>query len=295
MSLELSRTYPVFFFYRCAFQVTLVLEEMMRPTAMRFVCGLAVIVAAAMPGFGAQTQPEQKLSFEVAAIKPTSPDERARYIRMQGAHEFIAKSYTLKYLVSAGYNLTPKAISGGPDWTDVERYDILAATPGETRPSLDEQMAMVRTLLVDRFNLKFHTEPKEFPVYVLTVARGGSKLKESAAPDEQPVLVNTVYPGQKIVLPARNATMAQFASMLQRAVLDRPVIDKTNLSAKYDFDLEWTPDDTQFGGNLPPVPPENVVKPDLFAALQQLGLRLESSRAPIDTIVIDSVQRPSEN
>jgi uncharacterized protein (TIGR03435 family) len=84
--------------------------------------------------------------------------------------------------------------------------------------------------------------------------------------------------------------------MLQRAVLDRPVIDKTNLSAKYDFDLEWTPDDTQFGGNLPPVPPQNAVRPDLFAALQQqLGLRLESSRAPIDTIVIDSVQRPSEN
>jgi uncharacterized protein (TIGR03435 family) len=258
---------------------------------------MAVIVTAVIPGFGAQTQPEQKLSFEVAAIKPTSPDERARYIRMQGAHQFIAKSYTLKFLVSAAYNLTPKAISGGPDWTDVERYDILAATPGETRPTLDQQMAMVRTLLTDRFNLKFHTEPKEFPVYVLTVARGGSKLKESAAPaDEQPVLLNTVYPGEKIFLPARNATMAQFASMLQRAVLDRPVIDKTNLSTRYDFDLEWTPDDTQFGGNLPPVPPQNVVKPDLFAALQQqLGLRLESSRAPIDTIVIDRVQRPSEN
>src|SRR6478672_5536325 len=107
---------------------------MMNSIAARLVLGIALIIAAVMPGFGAQTQPEQKLSFEVAAIKPTSPDERARYIRMQGAHEFIAKSYTLKYLVSAAYNLTPKAISGGPDWTDIDRYDILAATPGETRP-----------------------------------------------------------------------------------------------------------------------------------------------------------------
>jgi len=269
----------------------------MKRNAITLVLAVAAIAAAAAPGFGAQTQPEKKLSFEVAAIKPTSPDERARYTRMQGAHEFIAKGYTLKFLVSAAYNLPPKAISGGPDWIDVERYDILAATPGETRPTLDEQMAMVRTLLTDRFNLKFHTEPKEFSVYLLTVARGGIKLKESSATaDEQPVLVNTVYPGQKIFLPARNATISQFASMLQRAVVDRPVIDKTNLAARYDFDLEGTPDDTQFGVNLPPVPPGNAVKPDLFAALQQqLGLRLESSRAPVDTIVIDSVRKPSEN
>jgi uncharacterized protein (TIGR03435 family) len=244
-----------------------------------------------------QTPQAKGPAFEVATIKLTSPDERARYMRMQAAHQFLAKAYTLKFLVAAAYNLPPRAISGGPDWIDFERYDILAATPGEARPTLDEQMAMLRNLLAERFKLAFHTEPKELPVFVLTVAKGGIKLKESTAPpDEQPVLINTVYPGEKIFLPARNATMGQFASMLQRAVLDRPVVDKTNLSAKYDFDLEWTPDDNQFGGNLPPVPPQNAVKPDLFAALQQqLGLRLDSSRAAIDAIVIDSVQKPTEN
>jgi uncharacterized protein (TIGR03435 family) len=254
------------------------------------------ILGGGVSSFGAQTQTEKKLSFEVAAIKPTSPDERARYTRMQGARQFIVKNYTVRYMISAAYNLPQRAVSGGPDWIDVERYDILAATPVD-RPSLDQQMAMVRTLLSDRFNLKFHTEPKEFPVYLLNVAKGGTRLKESmASPDEQPVLVNTVYPGEKIFLPARNATMPQFASMLQRAVLDRPVLDKTNLFSRYDFDLEWTPDDTQFGGNLPPLLPQNATKPDLFAALpQQLGLRLESARAPIDTIVIDSVQKPSDN
>jgi uncharacterized protein (TIGR03435 family) len=90
--------------------------------------------------------------------------------------------------------------------------------------------------------------------------------------------------------------MAQFASMLQRAVLERPVLGKTGLVGRYDFDLEWTPDETQFGGQLPPIKPENSGKPDLFAALQQqLGLRLESSKGPVDVIVIDHVERPSEN
>jgi uncharacterized protein (TIGR03435 family) len=240
----------------------------------------------------------QETSFEVATIKPAPPDDRGgRYLTMQGGHQFIAKNYSLKYMVAAAYNLNPRAVSGGPDWTDSVRFDIRAVTPGETRPSLDQQMSMLRKLLTDRFGLKFHTEPKEFSVYTLVISKNGPTLKESSAsPDEQPMLINTVFPGEKIRLPARNATMSQFASMLQRGVLDRPVVDKTGLSARYDFDLEWTPDDTQFGGNLPPVPPENVKLPDLFAALQQqLGLKLESARAPVDTIVIDSVQPPAEN
>jgi len=263
---------------------------------MRSLLLVGTIISAAVSVFG-QTPPSKAPGFEVATIKPTSPDERARYMRMQSAHQFLAKGYTLRFLVAAAYNLPPRAISGGADWIDFERYDILAATPGETRPNLDEQLAMLRNLLDERFKLAFHTEPKELPVYVLTVARSGIKLKESTAPqDQQPALISTVYPAERIFLPARNATMTQFASMLQRGVLDRPVVDKTDLSARYDFDLEWTPDDTQFGGNLPPVPPQNAVKPDLFAALQQqLGLRLDSSRAEIDAIVIESVQKPTEN
>jgi uncharacterized protein (TIGR03435 family) len=235
--------------------------------------------------------------FEVATIKPTPPDDRSgRYMRMQSTRQFLAKGYTLRALVSAAYDLPPRAISGGPDWIDIERYDIVGLVPGEKRPPLDEQMAMLRKLLSERFKLALHTESKEFQVYVLTVSRSGSKLKESSAtPDEQAVLVNSVYPDH-ILLPARNATTAQFASMLQRAVLDRPVLDKTNLPARYDFDLAWTADETQFGGNLPPVPPQNVTKPPLFEALQQqLGLRLDSTRAAIDAIVIDGVQRPTEN
>lgn len=140
-----------------------------------------------------------------------------------------------------------------------------------------------------------HTEPKEQTVYALTANRTALKLKEStAAPNEQPRLINRIFPN-RVVLPARNATMAQFTAMMGRAVLDRVVVDKTGLSRRYDFDLEWTPDDTQFGGALPPIPLENIQKPDLFAALQQLGLKLESTRAEVDMVVIDSVERPTPN
>src|SRR2546428_9066013 len=115
--------------------------------SLLLVCSL---VAAGAPVL-AQTPPAKEPGFEVAAIRPTSPDERARYMRMQSAHQFLARGYTLRFLVSAAYNLPPRAILGGPDWIDFERYDILAATPGEARPNLDEQMAMLRKLLDDRF------------------------------------------------------------------------------------------------------------------------------------------------
>src|SRR5262245_36528309 len=122
------------------------------------VCGTALLIAliTPLPAFGtiSASRPLQSLlSFEVAAIKPTPADFRPRYMTMQGAHQFVAKGYTLRFLVSSAYNLPPRAITGGPDWIDVERYDILAATPGETRPSVEQQMAMVRTLLAERFKL----------------------------------------------------------------------------------------------------------------------------------------------
>lgn len=235
-------------------------------------------------------------AFEVAAIKPTAPDyQGGRFITMQSANRFVVKNYTLKSMVGAAYNLTPRAISGGPAWIDSDRYDIVAATPGAVRPNLDEQMSMLRKLLADRFKLTFHREQKELSIYALTVARNGLKLKESTAPpDQPPVLVNRIFP-DRVLLPARNATMAQFASMMQRAVLDRPVLDKTGLSGKYDFDLEWAPDETQFDGQRAPATPEST-KPDLFAAIQQqLGLRLEATKGPVETLVINQVERPSDN
>jgi uncharacterized protein (TIGR03435 family) len=232
----------------------------------------------------------------VATIKPVDADAKAgRYIVMEGNHRFIGKNYTLKLLIAAAYNLNPRAISGGPPWLESDHYDIVAVTPGELRPSRDEQMAMLRTLLSDRFQLTFHREPRVFSIYELEVAKGGPKLKPSTAPPTDPAaLISTVYP-QRMMLPARNASMGEFVSMLQRALLDRPVVDKTELPGKYDFDLEWAPDETQFGGEVPAASADAPSPPFFSAIQQQLGLRLVATRGPIEALVIDKAERPSAN
>src|SRR3954468_2623436 len=137
-------------------------------------------------------------SFEVATIKRTDPDvTRGRIIRMQSTHQLFARNHSVKTLVAAAYNLSPQTIVGGEAWVEAEKFDILAKTPGEARPDLDAQMSMLRTLLGERFKLAFHRETKELPVYALTVAKGGAKLKEAAvvtAPEGPPPLVFVLSP-----------------------------------------------------------------------------------------------------
>jgi uncharacterized protein (TIGR03435 family) len=258
----------------------------------------ALITAGGMFAQSPATRPTFD-EFEVAAIKPAVNDQKGAYIKMQSAHRFFVKHYTLKSIVGAAYNLTPRAISGGPAWIDSDPWDILAGTPGEVQPNLDEQMSMLRKLLADRFKLTFHREQREFSISALTVAKGGPKLKASIAPpDKLPDLISVVFP-DRVLLPARNTTIVQFASQfMSRGVLDRPVVDRTGLSGKYDFDLEWADDETQFGGHLRKRASsgDSPDKPDLFAAIQQqLGLRLEATKGPIEALVIDQVKRPSEN
>jgi uncharacterized protein (TIGR03435 family) len=235
-------------------------------------------------------------AFDVATIRPADTDAKAgRYIIMQGTHRFVEKYYTLKLLIAAAYDLSPRTISGGPGWVESDHYDILAITPGDVRPTHEEQMTMLRKLLSDRFKLTFHREQKDFSIYQLELAGGGPKLKSSTAPpDDPPALISTVYP-QRIVLPARNVTMGDLTSLLQRAVLDRPVVNKTGLSGRFDFDLTWAPDETQFGGDVP-VAASDAPSPPLFTAMQeQLGLSLEATRGPVDALVIDSAARPTAN
>src|SRR6185295_12463233 len=124
--------------------------------------GLLTIAAVSLSAQSPATRPAFD-SFEVATIKPAAVDSLGRYIRMQSTNRFYAKGFTLQALVAAAYSLTPRAISGGAAWTETDRYDILASTPGAVQPNLDEQMSMLRKLLTDRFQLTFHREPKELP------------------------------------------------------------------------------------------------------------------------------------
>lgn len=262
---------------------------------------LILCMALCASGISAQSpgsSPAQaaSLAFEVATIKPVPPDTKSgRYIIMQGKDRFVAKHYTLKLMIAAAYDVSPKAISGGPAWMDSDHFDIAALTPGTDRPSRDEQMAMLRNLIVERFQLTTHREQKELSIYQLEIARGGPKLQASAeAPSEPAALISTVYP-DRIHMPARNATMAEFASILQRAVLDRPVVDKTGLTGRYDFDLDWAPDETQFGGEIPTARSDAPSPPFFTAIEQQIGLRIEATKGPVMALVVDSAQPPTAN
>jgi uncharacterized protein (TIGR03435 family) len=156
---------------------------------------------------------------------------------------------------------------------------------------------MMQKLLADRFQLKFHRDTKELSVYALTAAKGGPKISKSERdPDSLPGLF---FRGPGTNLYVTNAGMGEFAGLLQSAVLDRPVVDQTGLTEKYDFVLKWTPDAGQLIGlgGPPPQPTDpGDAPPDLFAAIQQqLGLKLSSTKASTDVIIIDHVEKPSEN
>jgi uncharacterized protein (TIGR03435 family) len=266
---------------------------------MKLLAGLFAAFLSASAMLAQSPAPRPKFdAFEVATVKPADSDsESGRFIAMQGTNRFVEKDYTLKLLIAAAYDLNPRTISGGPAWIGTDHYDILAVTPGEVRPDRDEQMSMLRSLLAERFKLTFHREPKVFSIYQLEVAKNGPKLKETTSHPDDPVIVGpaVVYPQRIVVLPGRNAAMGSFVSLLQRAILDRPVVDKTGLTGRYDFDLEWAPDETQFGGDVPAATAATQ-SPPLFEAVQQeLGLKLEATKGLVDALVVDTAERPAAN
>ncbi len=249
--------------------------------------GLCALPAAAQrPEFDA---------FEVATVKPVDSDQHAgRFFKMDGTHRWIATNYTLTNLIALAYDMSPRTISGGPAWMESQHFNIEAITPGDVRPTRLEQMRMLRALVVERFGLKFHRQEKEFSIYELTVAKGGPKLKAAANPDSPPDLIGVVYPG-KIEVPAKSVTMDDFVAMLQRATLDRPTVNKTGLTGKYDFTLDWAPDETQYGGEIQKAP-DDTPMPALFTAVQdQLGLKLEAKRGMVNAMVVDAAVKPQAN
>jgi uncharacterized protein (TIGR03435 family) len=253
---------------------------------------IATLMVATL-GMGAQTAARPTFdAFEVATVKPVDPGERAgRMFRMDGDHRWVATNFTLQALLALAYDMNPRTISGGPGWIATQHFDIEAVTPGDVRPTRLEQMQMLRALLVERFGLKFHRQEKEFPIYALSVAKGGPKLTPAAKPDDPLQLYGVVYPG-KMEVPAKSVTMDDFVAMLQRATLDKPTVNRTGLTGKYDFDLTWAQDQSQYGGEVPAAS-DNSQSPPLFTAMQeQLGLKLEAARGMVSAMVVDDAVKP---
>jgi uncharacterized protein (TIGR03435 family) len=242
-------------------------------------------------------------AFEVASIKPQALTVgKPGFVGIQTSGNTLhAEAQALAGLVTYAYGIEDFQVSGGPSWiysrdlygSDTyysrdlygsDTYEVVAKAGGEAAPSTDQFKQMLQALLADRFQLKIHLESKEMPAYELVVGKNGHKLKDATAdPDAHtnwrsgPAAQH--YSGKKV-------SMADLVFLL-RTQSGRPVIDKTGLTGKYDFELEWASGD--------PPPPE-ATAPSIFTAVQeQLGLKLESVKAPFSIVVIDQAERPSAN
>jgi uncharacterized protein (TIGR03435 family) len=268
--------------------------------------------------------------FEVVSVKPNhSGDARVRISNTPG--RFSAVNVTPRMLIQFAYNIKGPELSGGPSWVDSERYDI-DATTGETPDDVrrefpgmrgfnEQRRLQVQALLADRFKLVLSHQTKDLPIYVLVVAKDGPKFHQTAAapPDSgdqdgsAPPPPGRVPSGRVGVMMRRGqlnmtgAPMSAFANALSDQ-LGRNVLDNTGLKGEYDLSLQWTPEEGQgqmFGGPAggpegrpaaDSAPPPDASGPSIFTALEeQLGLKLESKKGPVQTLVIDHIERPSEN
>jgi uncharacterized protein (TIGR03435 family) len=224
--------------------------------------------------------------FEVATIKPSRPDEHGPRYDFRG-RRFSVIHGSLSDLLKFSYGLQQSQIAKTQDWVNSESYDISAVPDGEGEPSIKQWESMVKKLMADRFQLKFHFEKQEQAVYVLTVAKTGPKLARSESDPSASGGMGFGPPGN---FGATNQTMADVAGALGQGVLNRPVVDQTGLTGRFNLRLTWTPDGLSTATENP-----NAL-PDFFTAIQeQLGLKLVSAKAPVDVLVIDHVEKPSPN
>jgi uncharacterized protein (TIGR03435 family) len=235
------------------------------------------------------------LAFEVATIKLSNPDAPGKLFTVRG-RQVLTINTTLNDLVVFAYDLHQKQIAGGPDWASTQKFDLTGQPEAPGIPSITQLRGMIRLLLTDRFKLAFHRDKREMPIYAIIVGPNGHKLTKN---DNNPNgLPGMIFRGLGN-LPVSNATIADFAGVMQSAVLDRPVVDKTGLTGRWDFVIRWTPDESQFGGmgvRVPPPTDDPNAPPGIFTAFtDQLGLKLDPTRGAVDVIVIDKVERPSEN
>jgi uncharacterized protein (TIGR03435 family) len=174
-------------------------------------------------------------------------------------------------------------------------FDIDGLPDIEGHPNLKQSWLMFQKLLFSRFKLAFHNESRELPAYAIQIAKGGPKLGlTTRRPGDS---TNFSYNCQ-VVLTVRNASVADVAKGMQEVFMDRPVVDQTGLNNRYDFELKWTPDESQSYCPSDPARPRDDpnAPPGLYTAIQeQLGLKLIRTKAPIRVMVIDHVETPSEN
>lgn len=262
-------------------------------------------------------------SFEVASVKANHSGDHMVSLMNAPGGRFTAKNVSVKMLIRLAYKVQDFQIAGGPAWIDSERYDIEAkpegsgqdsspapATDDRREAAMEQQRLRIQALLADRFGLTVHRDAKELPVCALVVAKGGAKLQpaavtpDSAEPLATPGAKGPMFKGRGMrmgrgELSGQSAPLSLLAETLSNQI-GRTVVDRTGLTGLYDFTLKWTPDESQpqmFPGPPPADRAANADSgPSIFTAIQeQLGLKLESQKGPVPILVIDRIEKPSEN
>jgi uncharacterized protein (TIGR03435 family) len=299
---------------------------MLRTVGLMTVCALIVFALIRSAPCRAQSQAQERsanipaLEYDVASIKrnsfPPGTNLAGRIGTSDNPDGLTARFVTIKQIIQRAYGAESYQVSGGPDWINSERYDLDAKFDSSTADELQKlspndrilvRQQMLQKLLAERFNLTVHKDSKELQTYSLIVAKNGPKLQEVKLDDADPSKPKAgPAPGSaQMTAGALGGQIRGFASPLASLTgmltnyLHRPVIDRTGLTERYDFTLRWTPDDNQAqvsssASGLPSADPTG--SPSIFTAIQeQLGLKLESAKAPVEIIVIDHIDRPSEN
>ena len=243
------------------------------------------------------TNPGAQATFDVASVKPHTSGELMSMVAQPGGR-FVATNVPLRLVIRTAYQVQDDQISGEPEWVNAERFDIVAKT--DAPDPLQRLVPMLQSLLADRFKLLTHRDTKELPVFALSLARRdgtlGPKLRLTACPDidvdlarPQPCANVSTGRGE---LRLRGFPFGQFLPYLAPYV-NRVIVDRTGLTARYDIELNWTPDRLAQAA-APDAAPADPNAVSIFTAIQeQLGLKLEPSRAPVEVLVIDRVQRPT--
>jgi uncharacterized protein (TIGR03435 family) len=220
-------------------------------------------------------------SFDVVSVKRNNSGSGGSSERTNPGH-VMADNITATSMIEQAFGVRAFQISGGPGWMTTDGFDVNATT-GTTKDLDDiELQPYWESLLIGRFGMKYHRESKEMQVYSLTIAKSGAKLIEHRGGNGTSTHISNGK--DRVSITSSGISMANFAALLGRR-LDRMVIDKTGLSGNYDIAVEWAPEASTDTGAA-----------SIFTALQnQLGLKLESGKAPVEIIVIDNLERPSEN
>ena len=231
----------------------------------------ALAVVTQVSGFATQIS-----SFEVASVKPVNPPAGPHVVSLIVNHgKLNIEAAELRQIVGLAYAIQRVRVQGGPAWADSDQFDIVAKAenPDATR---DEMRSMLQALLTERFKLTVHRETKQVSAYSLVLGKSGSKLKE-ASPDKKSGFANIVSPTGEQLTVVEASPLRILTNMLANT-LGGPVLDKTGLDKLYDYTFQWPNSDSS-----------------LFASLDQLGLKLETKKEPVEILVVDRAEHPSAN